>query len=277
MLTGAVIKYYPTASAWNWWVIASLHVGKQEENDGKDSQQQSQISRSHKPYIYFCTSSHQKTNKNAADAKDLITKLLRRNPKTRLSTSAEIRAHRFFKRTDWAAVEKAHPPYENVPPFLPSESVVGEEDTAHFDATFTSLNAIDSIPNLSVEPSAAVDVARNDAPNPFHGFSYENMSFRPQWHQTKSLLGHIWVDGSIILCLFQTQCYPKFGYIRMCGQEKYERNCRLTENEKKNRSELGKIILYIRCSHASWLFWFCREAAIDCISMLSSLCSFFWL
>ncbi|KAM4058804.1 kinase [Hirsutella rhossiliensis] len=93
-------------------------------------------------------------------AKDLLTKLLNRNPEERLGAngSAEIKAHPFFHAIDWRKLLQRK--YE--PTFKPS--VADALDTANFDPEFTSEAPQDSYvdgPMLS-----------QTMQNQFQGFSY---------------------------------------------------------------------------------------------------------
>ncbi|KAI9865137.1 MAG: hypothetical protein M1813_002457 [Trichoglossum hirsutum] len=74
-------------------------------------------------------------------AKDLLTKLLDRNPTTRLGVNgaAEIKAHPFFHSIDWRKLLQRK--YE--PTFKPN--VVDALDTANFDREFTSEAPADSL------------------------------------------------------------------------------------------------------------------------------------
>ncbi|KAL1905067.1 Serine/threonine-protein kinase [Sporothrix stenoceras] len=73
-------------------------------------------------------------------AKDLLTKLLNRNPAERLGAngSAEIKAHRFFDAIDWRKLLQRK--YE--PAFKPS--VTDARDTENFDPIFTNEAPLDS-------------------------------------------------------------------------------------------------------------------------------------
>ncbi|KAI8657977.1 hypothetical protein NCS57_01177900 [Fusarium keratoplasticum] len=93
-------------------------------------------------------------------AKDLLTKLLNRNPEERLGAngSAEIKAHPFFHAIDWRKLLQRK--YE--PTFKPN--VTDALDTANFDPEFTSEAPQDSY----VEGPMLSETMQNQ----FQGFSY---------------------------------------------------------------------------------------------------------
>lgn len=73
------------------------------------------------------------------DAKDLLTKLLQKDPKLRLSDAADIKAHPFFKDIDWhKLLSKSY-----LPPFKPN--VENLLDTSNFDQDFTREKPQDSV------------------------------------------------------------------------------------------------------------------------------------
>jgi len=76
------------------------------------------------------------------DAKDLLSKLLDRNPDTRLSEPAEMKKHPFYSAIDWDKLVKK----EMVPPFIPETS--GEDDLRNIDSVFVeeSLESSDEKP-----------------------------------------------------------------------------------------------------------------------------------
>ncbi|KAJ3432777.1 serine/threonine-protein kinase ypk2/ykr2 [Anaeramoeba flamelloides] len=94
------------------------------------------------------------------DAKDLITKLLDRDPKARLGTKGaeEIKKHPFFSGLDWEKVYNK----EYTPEFLPKISDL--TDVRNFDEEFTDEKVVDSL----VTVSAIGKVNESD----FKGFTY---------------------------------------------------------------------------------------------------------
>lgn len=74
------------------------------------------------------------------NAKDLLSRLLVRDPKLRLGSgdtdASEIKEHPFFIGTDWVALEAG----QIVSPWTPL--VAGSLDTSQFDQEFTSMMPI---------------------------------------------------------------------------------------------------------------------------------------
>ncbi|KAK4893863.1 hypothetical protein LTR27_007889 [Elasticomyces elasticus] len=105
------------------------------------------------------------------DAKDLLTRLLRKEPGKRLggTTSKELKvlkAHRFFRKIDWAKLERR----EVEPPIQPV--VTDPELAENFDREFTdlALSPVLTRDGKSFEDYME-DVVKAEA-NPFGGFSY---------------------------------------------------------------------------------------------------------
>lgn len=100
------------------------------------------------------------------NARDLITKLLRRDPGSRLGSGdddcAPIKAHPFFETLDWKKLYNR----DVKPDFVPK--VRGANDTSNFDAEFTSERVIDS-----VEPSSRLATAKKAD---FGGFTFKQAS-----------------------------------------------------------------------------------------------------
>ncbi|XP_077461739.1 ribosomal protein S6 kinase beta-2-like [Stigmatopora argus] len=113
------------------------------------------------------------------DAKDLVKKLLKKNPAQRLGSSkadcAEIKGHPFFKQIKWSDLlaKRVEPPYK---PQLHSD-----EDASQFDTRFTRQTPVDSPDDTSLGQSEDVT---------FAGFTYvapsvleslrEGFSFEPR-------------------------------------------------------------------------------------------------
>lgn len=93
--------------------------------------------------------------------KDLLTKLLQRDPSKRLANGKEIKAHAFFADVDWDALSQR----KVDTPFKPLVS--SPTDTSNFDAEFTSEPAVDSY----VDSRLSKSVQEN-----FAGFTYVNDS-----------------------------------------------------------------------------------------------------
>lgn len=73
------------------------------------------------------------------DAKDLLVKLLQKDPKLRLNDALEIKAHPFFKDIDWQKLLNKN----YLPPFKPN--VENLLDTSNFDQDFTNEKPQDSV------------------------------------------------------------------------------------------------------------------------------------
>uniref|UniRef100_A0A4W6D1G6 Ribosomal protein S6 kinase beta-2 n=1 Tax=Lates calcarifer TaxID=8187 RepID=A0A4W6D1G6_LATCA len=113
------------------------------------------------------------------DARDLIKKLLKKNPAQRLGSSkadyADIQKHPFFKHVNWDDLlnKRVEPPYK---PQLQSD-----EDVSQFDTRFTRQTPVDSPDDTSLSHSAELA---------FAGFTYvapsvleslkEGFSFEPR-------------------------------------------------------------------------------------------------
>ncbi|KXS18820.1 kinase-like protein [Gonapodya prolifera JEL478] len=75
-------------------------------------------------------------------AKDLLIKLLRKNPRQRIGAGPEgiaaVKAHPFFRKMDWEKLGRR----EYVPPIVPSVNAV--DDTSNFSTEFTTLPPVES-------------------------------------------------------------------------------------------------------------------------------------
>ena len=96
------------------------------------------------------------------DAKDLLTRLLRKEPNKRLGAKGKadigvMKRHRFFRKIDWAKLEKR----ELEPPIQPL--ITDPELAENFSTNFTT---------LAVSPSTARCAGGLSATDPFGGFSF---------------------------------------------------------------------------------------------------------
>jgi serine/threonine protein kinase len=104
------------------------------------------------------------------DAKDLLTRFLRKEPSKRLGTNmpkdmAAIKGHRFFKKIDWKKLAKR----QLEPPIKPL--ITDPELAENFDTDFTDLAVSPVLAKKSL--FADEDLAMADAPpDPFGGFSF---------------------------------------------------------------------------------------------------------
>ncbi|KAK4217654.1 kinase-like protein [Rhypophila decipiens] len=100
------------------------------------------------------------------DAKDLLTRLLRKDPAKRLGSNmpkdlVTIKKHRFFRKIDWKLLEKR----ELEPPIQP---MIGDPELAeNFSSSFTELSLSPVVSRLQ-DP----DSAKSAKDDPFGGFSY---------------------------------------------------------------------------------------------------------
>ncbi|KAK1057233.1 hypothetical protein LTR33_013696, partial [Friedmanniomyces endolithicus] len=105
------------------------------------------------------------------DAKDLLTRLLRKDPSKRLGGTntkdlKTLKAHRFFRRIDWKKLERR----EVEPPIQPV--ITDPELAENFDNKFTDLAMS---PVLSRDGQGFADYMQDVVKaevNPFGGFSY---------------------------------------------------------------------------------------------------------
>jgi RAC serine/threonine-protein kinase len=95
-----------------------------------------------------------------SDTKDILVKLLERDPTKRLADANTVKAHPYFKGVDWdKLIQKEIPP-----PFVPPVS--GPEDISMVDPAFTSEK-----PTLN-DPSDVAGKISQDAQKKFEGFTF---------------------------------------------------------------------------------------------------------
>jgi serine/threonine protein kinase len=104
------------------------------------------------------------------DAKDLLTRLLRKDPSKRLGGTTRhdlktLKAHRFFRKIDWKKLEKR----EVDPPIMPV--ITDPELAENFSDEFTSIPLSPAVTRagMSVQAESSIAKSEND---PFGGFSF---------------------------------------------------------------------------------------------------------
>ncbi|OZJ03248.1 hypothetical protein BZG36_03521 [Bifiguratus adelaidae] len=107
------------------------------------------------------------------DAKDLLTRLLRKNPSVRLGSGKNgadaVKKHRFFRRIDWDKLQRR----ELVPPIIPV--ITRPELAENFDAKYASMSLTET-PNTShVQPSLG-----SSYNHVFQGFSFVAPDLMPK-------------------------------------------------------------------------------------------------
>ncbi|CAN6604942.1 serine/threonine-protein kinase Ypk3p [Trichomonascus vanleenenianus] len=100
----------------------------------------------------------------SADAKDFLTRLLRKDPSKRLGYKDinKIKQHRFFRKIDWDKLEKRSSDVE--PPIVPV--ITNPELAENFSDSFTTRE-------LTPEDVESIPIPQQDSDNhPFKGFSF---------------------------------------------------------------------------------------------------------
>lgn len=151
-------KHYDTAV--DWWSLGilgfDLLTGSSPFSANNETKIKEKILKSKLILPYFLS----------ADAKDLLTRLLRKEPKKRLGANMPkdmqtIKSHRFFRKMDWEKLEKR----ELEPPIKPL--ITDPELAENFLAEFTDL----AVSPVCDRGGAAWMDNHNDA-DPFGGFSF---------------------------------------------------------------------------------------------------------
>ncbi len=159
-----VIQGQQYGAAVDWWSLGALGfdllTGGPPFNGGNHKKIQEKILKQKLVLPYYL----------GPDAKDLLTRLLRKEPRKRLGTSMPrdmptIQKHRFFRKIDWKALERR----ELDPPIKPL--ITDPELAENFSTDFTELSI-----SPVAEKSQGVDingVVPNVEPDdPFGGFSF---------------------------------------------------------------------------------------------------------
>lgn len=151
-------KHYDTAV--DWWSFGilgfDLLTGSSPFSANNETKIKEKILKSKLILPYFLS----------ADAKDLLTRLLRKEPKKRLGANMPkdmqiIKSHRFFRKIDWRQLEKR----ELEPPIKPL--ITDPELAENFSADFTDL-ALSPV----FERGENFFVDNHSDPDPFGGFSF---------------------------------------------------------------------------------------------------------
>lgn len=104
------------------------------------------------------------------DAKDLLLRLLKKNPEKRLTNFQAVKSHRFFRKIDWKEIESRS--FE--PPIVPiiTDPILAE----NFDSEFTEMNIT---PVGSPLNGISIQNSNNNRANDdlFKGFSYTDQGF----------------------------------------------------------------------------------------------------
>jgi serine/threonine protein kinase len=104
------------------------------------------------------------------DAKDLLTRLLRKDPSKRLGGTTRhdlktLKAHRFFRKIDWKKLEKR----EVEPPIMPV--ITDPELAENFSDEFTSIPLSPAVTRAGMSVQAESSIAKSES-DPFGGFSF---------------------------------------------------------------------------------------------------------
>ncbi|KAF3762523.1 Pkinase-domain-containing protein [Cryphonectria parasitica EP155] len=156
-----VIKGEKYGKAVDWWSLGALAydmmVGDAPFRGGNHHKVQQNILKQKLALPYFLSN----------DAKDLVTRLLKKDPKKRLGSHmpkdlAIIKGHRFFRHIDWKKLAAR----EVEPPIQPM--ITDPELAENFSEEFTGLSL--SPRNSFAEPFSPASARMDD--NPFGGFSF---------------------------------------------------------------------------------------------------------
>ncbi|CBX99794.1 hypothetical protein IAQ61_002974 [Plenodomus lingam] len=154
-----VVQGLDYGAAVDWWSLGALGVdlltGAPPFMGNNNAKIQEKIVKSKLSLPYYLS----------ADAKDLLTRLLRKEPKKRLGSNMPkdlqtIKNHRFFRKINWKALEAR----ELVPPIQPL--ITDPELAENFAQDFTDL------PLSPVLGRKFDDVWSDGQSNPFGGFSF---------------------------------------------------------------------------------------------------------
>jgi len=149
-LAPEVLENVPYGKPVDWWSFGTLMF---EMLTGLPPFYDSDVQ---KMYQKIMTAKLVFANPVPADARDLLEKLLVREPEQRLSDPVQIKKHPWFSSIDWSKLAKK----EITPPFIPP--VKSLEDTSQVDPEFTSEPTV-----LTYNPTSEIP-----ADGAFVGFTY---------------------------------------------------------------------------------------------------------
>lgn len=159
-----VIKREKYGKAVDWWSLGALAYdmlcGDSPFRGANHKKTQDNILKKKLVLPYFLSN----------DAKDLLVRLLKKDPKKRLGSHmpkdlAIIKGHRFFRNIDWKklAARELEPPIQ---PMI-TDPELAENFAEEFTAASLSINS-----RSSVAGSCSPTLARSEDNNPFGGFSF---------------------------------------------------------------------------------------------------------
>jgi serine/threonine-protein kinase Psk1 len=148
----------------DWWSLGALGfdlmTGSPPFKGNNNAKTQQKITHSKLQLPYFL----------GPDAKDLLTRLMRKEPKKRLGSNMPkdlqtIKTHRFFRKIDWKklAARELEPPIQPI--------ITDPELAENFNDEFTALSLSPTASKHEFE-DAPEDAHSDVSANPFGGFSY---------------------------------------------------------------------------------------------------------
>jgi len=159
-----VILGYDYTAAVDWWSLGALGfdllTGAPPFSSNNNAKTQQKIVHGKLNMPYYLS----------PDAKDLLTRLLRKEPKKRLGGNmpkdlSTIQSHRFFRRLDWKALERRELP-------APIQPIITDPAEAeNFSTEFTDL-AFSPIETRSGLDWKRTGTSHEGGSNPFGGFSF---------------------------------------------------------------------------------------------------------
>lgn len=159
-----VIKGEKYGKAVDWWSLGALAYdmmcGDSPFRGGNNKKTQDNILKKKLVLPYFLSN----------DAKDFLTRLLKKDPKKRLGSQSKdlaiIKGHRFFRHIDWKKLAAR----EVEPPIQPM--ITDPELAENFSEEFTAASLSTNSRTSSLGGPYSPTLARSEDNNPFGGFSF---------------------------------------------------------------------------------------------------------